>query len=101
MKSEYAVIADTTAGERIMVDVVKQNGMYAFGGGPLTAAVGYLEGNTPYTVPKDPQAQTLMVTKHEDKGTALMATFTLGELRNANTSRTVTDGVLDIQIVAP
>jgi hypothetical protein len=52
-------------------------------------------------VPTDPAAAMLEVTKYEAKRAGLTATFSPGTLESAAEMRTLTEGMVDIQIAAP
>jgi hypothetical protein len=78
------------------------DGKYDYGNGPVAKGASYLEGGTKaFVVPTDPAAAMLTVTKYESKGAALAATFSPGALKSGNDMRTLTEGVVDIQIAAP
>ena len=102
-QSEYFVTADTAAGDRVMFVIHKTaDGKYDYGNGPVAKGASYLEGgNKAFVVPTDPAAAMLTVTKYEAKGAALSATFSPGTLKSGTDMRTLTEGVVDIQIVAP
>lgn len=100
--AEYFIVADTATGDRINLDIKRQASAYSFGGAPLMPGVTYLEGGTKaYVVSADPAAAMLQVTKFEEKGAGLTATFSPGTLKSGTDARTLTEGTVDIQLVSP
>jgi hypothetical protein len=96
-KGEYAIIGDTTTGDRMTLLIGNDNnGVYKVGNAVYPSA-GYLEGSKVFAV-ANPAMQMVTVSKFELKNAVLTGTFTIGELRNANESRTITDGVIDLTI---
>jgi hypothetical protein len=96
-KAEYAIIGDTTTGDRLSLLVGRDNGVFKIGNAVYPSAA-YLEGGTKPFAAGNPATQMITVTKSEDKGGVLTATFTIGDLKNASESRTITEGVLDLSI---
>jgi hypothetical protein len=102
-QSQYFISADTPTNDRVMLVIHKTvDGKYDFGNLPGAMSASYLEGGTKaYVVPVDPAMAMLQVTKYEAKGAGLSATVSPGAIKNASEMRTLTEGVIDIQIAAP
>lgn len=101
--AEYFLSVDTPTNDRLHVLIKKENGKYTFGNALRGQNASYLDGATmkAFVVPADPGAGVLNVTKFEAKGAGLTATLAPGVIKNGTTSRALTDGVIDIQIVSP
>jgi hypothetical protein len=101
-QAEFHLSAFTLEGDLLTLVVHKQNGIYDFGKLSAMSGASYVEvGGKAFVLPTDPAAAMLLVTKFEGKGAALAATFSPGTVEAAGESRTLTEGVVDIQIVAP
>jgi hypothetical protein len=102
-KRHYLIDASSATNANLKLAFLSEGGVHGYDTDPLGFnGAGYSEGATVFALSTNPAGRTVMATKFAERGGGLIATFNIGELRaGSNTTRTITEGTIDVQLAAP